>query len=70
MDDVTINSSTRIVIDDPGTYGIESILSKKHGFESSDPILRGALVRDAQGGHTYFITDEDLVRYERAASGS
>jgi hypothetical protein len=65
MDEVTFVTSSTFVLNDPGMYGIETMLIKKHVFDPSNPILRGALLHDRESGHTYFVTNEDLARYEQ-----
>ena len=68
MDEVTFVVNSTFVMKDPGMYGIETVLIKKHVFSPSNPILRGALLHDNESGHTYFVTDEDLARYERPSN--
>jgi rhodanese-related sulfurtransferase len=65
MDPVSFESAESFSLDDPGMYGIETVLAKKLGFPVGRDVVRGALVRDRAGGHTYFVTDEDLARYRQ-----
>ncbi|MEH0630552.1 MULTISPECIES: hypothetical protein [Streptomyces] len=66
MDELTFVTRSTLVMKDPGMYGIESVLIKKHVFNASNPILRGALLYDAESGQNYFVTDDDLARYEQS----
>ncbi|GGW78348.1 hypothetical protein GCM10010350_74090 [Streptomyces galilaeus] len=66
LDELTFVTRSTLVMKDPGMYGFESVLIKKHVFNASNPILRGALLHDAESGQNYFVTDEDLARYEQS----
>lgn len=64
-DDVTIETRETYVLHDPGMYGLETVLSKKHVFPLGRAVITGALVRDVAGAQTYFVTDADLARYRQ-----
>ena len=52
-------------LDDVGMYGIERVLIKKHVWpEGYNADVYGALFHDAEAGDQFFVTQEDLCRYE------
>jgi hypothetical protein len=65
VDEVTVETREVYVLNDPGTYGNETVLSKKHVFPLGRGLIPGALMRDTANGRTYFVTDEDLARYRQ-----
>ena len=62
-DDVTFEDSNSYKMNDPGMYGIESFLIKKHVWLPGHAVVRGALLHDSENGRQYFVTEADLSRY-------
>ncbi|MPZ00138.1 MAG: hypothetical protein GEU97_19550 [Actinophytocola sp.] len=63
MEEKTFVIQGKAVLTDPGMYGWDQILIKKHAWPEDNTVMRGAILHDAETDHNYFVTEADLARY-------